>query len=141
MNIEKEAEALEKFKKLIRFALNESKDAHHLGGNLSYMRSIFDRTLNEYIAEEYAIKTEYSRDLSRTEKLRKELKPRHKKLVLERDQYRCVNCDAHKNLCVDHKTPIVKGGDNSMSNLQTLCRSCNGSKGAKTMSEWLGESQ
>lgn len=139
MNIEKEAIALENFKRLVRIALDESKDAHHLGGNLGYMRCVFDQTLNNYIAEEYAIKTEYNRDLSPTEKLRRGLKPRNKKLVLERDQYRCVNCDAHKNLCVDHKTPIAKGGDNSMSNLQTLCRSCNSSKGAKTMSEWLGE--
>ena len=141
MSLEKESTAIENFEKHIIAALEASKDAHHLGGNLSYLRSVFDRALNDYIAKEYAINTEYSRDLSRTEKLRRELKPRHKKIVLERDQYRCVHCDSHKNLCVDHKTPIAKGGDNSTSNLQTLCRSCNSSKGAKSMSEWLGEPQ
>lgn len=141
MSLEKESDAIEIFEKHIIVALEASKDAHHLGGNLSYLRSVFDRTVNNYIAREYAISTDYSRDLSRTERLRKELKPRHKKLVLERDQYRCVYCDAHKDLCVDHKTPIAKGGDNSTGNLQTLCRSCNSSKGDKSMSEWLGEPQ
>lgn len=32
---------------------------------------------------------------------------------------------------IDHKTPICLGGDNSIDNLQLLCRRCNRSKGSK----------
>lgn len=58
--------------------------------------------------------------------------------VLESDMYRCVSCGTHKDLTVDHKIPLSKGGDDRLENLQTLCRTCNTSKGVKTMAEWLG---
>lgn len=35
------------------------------------------------------------------------------------------------NLCVDHVTPAVAGGNLSINNCQTLCESCNGKKGSK----------
>ena len=59
-----------------------------------------------------------------------------KAAVKERDGFSCVVCHSTNDLCVDHKIPESKGGENSMDNLQTLCRSCNSSKGTKTMQEW-----
>lgn len=37
---------------------------------------------------------------------------------------------------IDHKTPISRGGDNKLSNLQLLCPCCNVRKGAKTHEEF-----
>lgn len=55
-----------------------------------------------------------------------------RKQVFERDKYRCVNCQTHVDLCADHIFPESLGGETSLSNLQTLCRSCNSSKGVRT---------
>lgn len=60
-----------------------------------------------------------------------------RKLIFERDLYRCINCGTHKSLSVDHIVPVSKGGGNEIKNLQTLCTTCNSSKGSKSMSEWL----
>lgn len=132
----RELKALKAFEVHILAALDASKAVHHRGYNLAHLRQEFDHILNKYLDQEYSIESNYTRELSRTEQLRKELKPRHKKEILERDKYRCTNCGSHKNLCIDHKTPISRGGDNSQDNLQTLCRKCNCSKGNKTMQEW-----
>lgn len=51
--------------------------------------------------------------------------------VMERDHYRCVQCGTHLNLTCDHIIPESKGGPTTFDNLQTLCRSCNSSKGAR----------
>jgi Pyruvate/2-oxoacid:ferredoxin oxidoreductase delta subunit len=51
--------------------------------------------------------------------------------VFERDLYRCVRCKTHLDLCADHIVPESKGGETSIDNLQTLCRSCNSSKGVR----------
>jgi len=50
--------------------------------------------------------------------------------VFERDAYRCVFCQTHIDLCVDHIHPESKGGTLDFDNLQTLCRPCNSVKGA-----------
>lgn len=49
--------------------------------------------------------------------------------VFERDEYRCKECGDHQSLCVDHIYPESKGGTQALSNLQTLCRTCNLKKG------------
>ena len=45
--------------------------------------------------------------------------------IMKRDNYRCVVCGRGiaegVELCVDHKKPKDKGGDNSIDNGQTLC--------------------
>lgn len=52
--------------------------------------------------------------------------------VFERDGYRCVTCGDWHDLSCDHIIPESKGGPATFENLQTLCRSCNSSKGART---------
>jgi hypothetical protein len=54
-----------------------------------------------------------------------------RKAVFERDGYRCKRCDGHIDLCADHIHPESKGGEMSLENLQTLCRTCNSKKGAR----------
>lgn len=51
--------------------------------------------------------------------------------VLNRDGYRCVQCGATEDLTMDHIHPQSLGGPHTEGNLQTLCRSCNSSKGAR----------
>jgi 5-methylcytosine-specific restriction endonuclease McrA len=49
--------------------------------------------------------------------------------VFERDAYRCRRCGTWLDLTVDHIFPESRGGTLDMSNLQTLCRTCNCKKG------------
>ena len=53
---------------------------------------------------------------------------RIKKQVFERDAYHCKHCGAHIDLCADHIKPESWGGETTLENLQTLCRSCNSKK-------------
>lgn len=41
---------------------------------------------------------------------------------------RCASCGTTRNLECDHIVELHEGGDNSISNLQWLCRSCNMAK-------------
>lgn len=49
----------------------------------------------------------------------------------------CRSCGSTEDLTVDHILPRSRGGGNERENLQALCRTCNSSKGARTMEEWL----
>lgn len=49
--------------------------------------------------------------------------------IMKRDKFICVNCGSTKDLEIDHIRPITRGGTDKVSNLQTLCKSCNTSKG------------
>jgi len=49
----------------------------------------------------------------------------------------CWICLSTDRLEVDHIIPVSRGGSNDISNLTTLCKSCNCSKGSKTYSEWF----
>ncbi len=57
-----------------------------------------------------------------------------KKEVWARDKMMCGYCFkkcTERNMTVDHKIPQHMGGDNSMKNLVTACRSCNQKKGIR----------
>ncbi len=51
--------------------------------------------------------------------------------ILKRDGH-CVSCGSTKNLEIDHKVPVSKGGRGVDENLQALCRSCNRKKRSRT---------
>lgn len=54
-----------------------------------------------------------------------------KKYLFQRDKYQCQSCgktDREAKLNIDHIIPLAKGGANDISNLQTLCSSCNQKK-------------
>jgi 5-methylcytosine-specific restriction enzyme A len=53
-----------------------------------------------------------------------------RKVQLARQPY-CAECGSTHDLTVDHIVPLARGGRSEMSNLQTLCRPCNGSKSAR----------
>jgi 5-methylcytosine-specific restriction endonuclease McrA len=66
--------------------------------------------------------------------------------IFQRDGFKCVYCGGGKigagncadRLEVDHVIPRSRGGSNEYSNLVTSCKSCNGSKKDRLLSEWRG---
>lgn len=58
--------------------------------------------------------------------------------IFARDGAVCAACGGESDLTIDHVIPMSRNGPDDDDNLQVLCRSCNTSKGAKTMAEWLG---
>jgi 5-methylcytosine-specific restriction endonuclease McrA len=51
---------------------------------------------------------------------------RVRRVVLQRDGYRCQNCSSDDQLHVHHIVPLTSGGTNAWSNLVTLCPDCHG---------------
>jgi hypothetical protein len=64
-------------------------------------------------------------------KTSRNVKPKLRRSILERDGYQCVDCgrsprnDPFCVLHVDHRIAVAKGGSNRPDNLQTLCDWCN----------------
>jgi superfamily II DNA or RNA helicase len=58
-----------------------------------------------------------------------------KKQVKRRDAYTCLCCGETnpRLLQIDHVAPSYVGGDNSLANLQTLCKTCNQNKSINTI--------
>jgi len=53
--------------------------------------------------------------------------------VFDLHGHKCLCCGSYDNICIDHIVAVANGGLNEIENLQPLCRSCNSSKGAKTI--------
>lgn len=52
--------------------------------------------------------------------------------IFERDENKCLRCGSVEELSIDHIHSLSAGGDNAPNNLQTLCKTCNSSKGGST---------
>jgi 5-methylcytosine-specific restriction endonuclease McrA len=57
--------------------------------------------------------------------------------IFERDGEKCVYCGERDVLTIDHRTPTVRGGDDSDANLQSCCRLCNSDKRNMTHEEYV----
>lgn len=66
-----------------------------------------------------------------TRKRRRTLNKSLAERVLKKYNHICIYCGDNKKLTIDHIRPVSKGGKDSFSNLQVLCRSCNSRKGNK----------
>lgn len=62
--------------------------------------------------------------------------PELRRRVFERDGYCCRSCSSSELLAVDHIVAVINGGTDDVDNLQTLCRTCNSSKGRKQAAAW-----
>jgi 5-methylcytosine-specific restriction endonuclease McrA len=49
----------------------------------------------------------------------------------------CAYCGATSNITVDHIVPLIRGGKHEPANLAPACATCNLSKGAKPIDDWL----
>lgn len=56
--------------------------------------------------------------------------------ICETHGFRCAYCGVEDKLTVDHVIPISRGGPDAPENVVPACKSCNSSKGAKTLDEW-----
>lgn len=54
-----------------------------------------------------------------------------RKAIFERDGKFCNRCFSTDKLHLDHILPVSKNGENTLENLQVLCRSCNSKKNNK----------
>tara|TARA_B100000989_G_C19371224_1_gene397524 strand:+ start:84 stop:656 length:573 start_codon:yes stop_codon:yes gene_type:complete len=65
-----------------------------------------------------------------TTKSKRKVSEQSKKYVAANQEWRCKKCTKllGASFEVDHINPLYKGGDNSLSNLQALCRNCHGDK-------------
>ncbi|AFY34748.1 HNH endonuclease [Calothrix sp. PCC 7507] len=67
--------------------------------------------------------------MNKTPRIR--IPPEVRKYVFERDKYQCQSCGkttTEIDLTIDHIIPLSRSGQNDISNLQTLCCTCNQQK-------------
>lgn len=59
--------------------------------------------------------------------------------VIEREKPdKCIYCSRKEKLTLEHILPTSRGGPNTPENAVMVCSSCNSSKGAKRLYEWIG---
>lgn len=84
-------------------------------------------TKGKQVAEQDTRRVEYDRRARRLTVAR--LRGTHTEVeweaVLERHGHRCAYCGTTDRICKDHIRPVSRGGSDSATNLQPLCRRCN----------------
>jgi 5-methylcytosine-specific restriction endonuclease McrA len=63
--------------------------------------------------------------------------PRIRAAALQAAQFRCVYCANAVATTGDHVVPRGKGGRTELANAVGCCRTCNTSKGNRTLREWV----
>lgn len=106
-----------------RYTSPAGRNSYH--GNISFNFDEFKSWVEKVKKEiEYRTTQEYQRKIERA-KVTVSLRWQ----ILELDNHKCRVCNASSNdgvkLHVDHIIPISKGGTSDISNLQTLCETCN----------------
>lgn len=48
--------------------------------------------------------------------------------IFHRHGWKCATCPEVNGITIDHIVPVIRGGQNTLENLQPLCRSCNARK-------------
>jgi hypothetical protein len=93
----------------------------------SNFKDAFDKSMNRIFNDESDVV------ITQNKETEIELTDEMKKQVFSRDNFTCLCCDKPQrkgvSLNADHIRPIAMGGNNSISNLQTLCKQCNTVKG------------
>lgn len=97
------------------------------GGNFNYFKKAFDNAINRILTVDVEpILTDPPKPVNT-------LTDEIKQQVFMRDNHQCLCCGKERrrgvSLEVDHIVPVAMGGKNVPSNLQTLCKHCNGIKG------------
>ena len=70
------------------------------------------------------------------------IRPDKRLAIYLRDDFRCAYCgqdlrgESPHNITLDHLVPVSQGGSNGEDNLVTACRSCNCSRGARSISDF-----
>ncbi|WP_347271652.1 HNH endonuclease [Rhizorhabdus histidinilytica] len=91
----------------------------------------------EIVSQAWAVKQRLRARLDK--RLRIETAEWHaiRKTVFARDDFTCRYCGVRgARMECDHVIPYSAGGQTTLDNLVTACRSCNRSKGAKSLEEW-----
>ena len=66
------------------------------------------------------------------------IQPVNEAAIYERDGHMCMYCGTtHNRLSIDHIVALNNGGAHAEDNLVVACRSCNSSKNATPLVEWL----
>ena len=106
------------------YEFGESKE-HTLCSNCLNQLLVAFHTTQPITQPELESKTNISEKLVT---VRKTITEQERNTIYERDNYQCVQCGSTERLEIDHIIPFSKGGTTESSNLQTLCKTCNGKK-------------
>jgi 5-methylcytosine-specific restriction endonuclease McrA len=107
----------------IRKSLERISSLHQQKNKIDKLRAEAEQAFSDYKARKYEERRRVANIIISKESVRIG--------VFSRDAWKCVSCQTSENLTIDHVIPVKLGGGNELENLQTLCLSCNCSKGAK----------
>lgn len=117
--------------------------------NVFYFKSEYDQTIcfkcmavhsewyvkhvsDQFVQQQYEASYQRSmKNYSTNRYAKKKISQTLRMKVYERDGFKCVTCSVQTNLSLDHIKPEVLGGEATLENLQTMCKSCNSRKGAR----------
>jgi 5-methylcytosine-specific restriction endonuclease McrA len=90
----------------------------------------------QLISSKFEVRSSSSKIKQKKQKQSRHIPSSIRVSVLNRDGYKCVFCGRNSQqieLEIDHIIPFALGGNNDITNLQTLCFSCNRGKGARIL--------